>query len=462
MIVRVFRGAVGALLISFMSLCAVAQSPQADAQVIERANALIKAGNAKQAYSDLIVLQDKHSGEPAFDYVLGLAALDSGRIDDAIIAFERVLAVQPNHAGAQMDLARAYYAAGSFDLAEAAFKQLQALNPPPAARAAIARYLDAIQARKQQLQPGWSMWSELGLGYDSNITAVPRDFGAAAQQSFNLAGIEATGNAVKRSAAFAQGLLGGEYVRPLSAGWSLFGGGDLRARGYHHETDFNTYSGEARFGGSRNAGADQWRFMGSYLEFRQKGDAPGDPQPTNDRRMGGVAVDWRRSLDPRTQVSLGAQLNTVRFPTNNVEDFDQVYLQGSYLHSFERKGVPLVYLTAFVTNDRARNTLPDGVTTKSKNLAGLRGLLQYVTTPSTTVFGGLGVVYRRDRDDFARSTTVARGRDVYGEANLGLTFQFREKCMLRVLYSYTRNNSNIDIYDFDRNEVSSTIRCDLN
>jgi hypothetical protein len=85
-----------------------------------------------------------------------------------------------------------------------------------------------------------------------------------------------------------------------------------------------------------------------------------------------------------------------------------------------------------------------------------------VTTPSTTVFGGLGVVYRRDRDDFARSTTVARGRDVYGEANLGLTFQFREKCMLRVLYSYTRNNSNIDIYDFDRNEVSSTIRCDLN
>src|SRR5258706_8633388 len=127
-----FRGAVVALVTSFVSLCAAAQPPQTDAQVIERANALIKAGNAKQAYSDLILLQGKHSGEPAFDYVLGLAALDSGRIDDAIIAFDRVLAVQPNHAGAQMDLARAYYAAGSFDLAEAAFKQLQALNPPPA------------------------------------------------------------------------------------------------------------------------------------------------------------------------------------------------------------------------------------------------------------------------------------------------------------------------------------------
>ena len=30
------------------------------------------------------------------------------------------------------------------------------------------------------------------------------------------------------------------------------------------------------------------------------------------------------------------------------------------------------------------------------------------------------------------------------------------------MYAYTRNSSNIDIYDFDRHEVSSTIRCDIN
>jgi hypothetical protein len=35
--------------------------------------------------------------------------------------------------------------------------------------------------------------------------------------------------------------------------------------------------------------------------------------------------------------------------------------------------VPLLYLTGFVTDDRAINKLSDGVTTKSKNLYGVRG-----------------------------------------------------------------------------------------
>ena len=125
-------------------------------------------------------------GQPEFDYLLGVAALDSGKLEEAIIAFERVLALIPNHAGAQMDLARAYYAAGSFDLAEGAFVKLRESNPPPAAQQAINRYLEAIQSRKRQTQAGWSGFGELGLGYDTNITGVPVDFGSAAQQSFNL------------------------------------------------------------------------------------------------------------------------------------------------------------------------------------------------------------------------------------------------------------------------------------
>jgi hypothetical protein len=135
-------------------------------------------------------------------------------------------------------------------------------------------------------------------------------------------------------------------------------------------------------------------------------------------------------------------------------------LSVSWLKSFERAGIPLLYLTGFVTDDRADNTLPDGVTTKSKNLAGVRSYLQYSITPKLQVFNGLGVIVRRDKDAFARSTVVETGRDVFGEVSLGAAWQFREKCALRLLYAFTRNNSNIDIYDFNRHEVSSTVRCD--
>jgi hypothetical protein len=46
-----------------------------------------------------------------FDYLLGIAALDSGKPDRATIAFERVLAVNPNFAGARLDLAIYVFAA---------------------------------------------------------------------------------------------------------------------------------------------------------------------------------------------------------------------------------------------------------------------------------------------------------------------------------------------------------------
>src|SRR5450631_161874 len=453
-----------ALVAIFIAFASLAVGAQPADQVLESARRLLAAGNPKQAYAELSAVQDKMTGMPEFDYLLGVAALDSGKNEDAIIAFERVLAVVSNHAGAQMDLARAYYATGSFDLAEAAFKKLAASNPPPAAQIAINRYLEALRSRRQQTKPGWTAYGELGLGYDSNITGVPGNFGSAAQQSFNLVGIEATGNSVKRAAAFVGGAIGGEYHYPWTRGWSLFAGGELRGRAYRRESDFDISQGEVHAGGALNAGENQYRVSGSYSPFYQKGEAPGDPQPTNDRRMGGVAFDWRHAMDARTQYGLGLQLNDIRFPTNQVEDFKQVYLAASLLKSYERKGSPLLYVTAFVTDDRAKNEFDNGVngtSTKSKNLAGVRGYLQYSIKPQVDAFTGLGVVYRKDKDDFARSTVIQNGKDTYSEASLGVAWQFREKCALRLQYAYSHNSSNIDIYDFNRYEVSSTIRCDM-
>jgi outer membrane protein len=444
-------------------LAAGAAAPAlANPEALEKARRLLNESNPKQAYMELIALQDKLAGNIDFDYLLGVASLDSGKLDDAIIAFERVLAVNPRHAGAQMDLSRAYFAAGSFDLAEAGFRQLSESNPPPAAQQTIKRYLDAIQARKRQTTPGWLGYGELGMGYDSNITGVPSDFGAAAQQSFGIIGIDPTGNAIKRKAGFGFAAGSLEYSVPLSRGWSAFGGGEAKLRGYSGESKFNSASGEVRAGGSLNDGPTQWRFVAGYQRFDQEGEAPGDPKPTNDRRTANTGLDWKYSLDPKTQVGLGLQYSQVRFPSNDIEDFNQVYLTGSWMRSFETKGVPLLYLAAFASDDKAVNKLADGETDKSKNLAGLRSYVQYSLSPALNVFNGLGFVYRRDKDSFARSTTVEKGTDKFAEVLLGLNWQFQKTCAVRTQYVYTRNSSNIDIYTFDRNEVSTAVRCDLN
>jgi len=452
--------------LAFAGWLAASAAAFADEPVIENARQLLAAGNAKQAYAELIAVQSRLSGMPEFDYLLGVAALDSGKIDDAIIALERVLAVVPNHAGAQMDLARAYYAAGSFDLAEAAFLKLKASNPPPAAQIAINRYLEAIAQRKQQTQAGWTAFGELGLGYDSNITGVPADFFAASQQSVGV-GFNPVGNSVKRSAWFAGGAAGGEYFRPLQRGWSLFVGGEARGRAYRHESDFNLGALEAHLGGALNAGDDQYKVTASYAPYWQEGAAPapaGSDKLTNDRRIGSVAFDWRHALNSKTQVGFGIQGNAVRFPENQLEDFNELLVQGSWLHSYEGRGSPLLYLTAFVTEDRAMNEFQNGVagtSTKSKNLFGARSYFQYSMSPKLQAFNSLGFIYRKDKDDWARSNIIERGRDSYFDVSLGLAWAFREKCAMRLQYVYSHNSSNIDIDDFNRSGVSSNIRCDM-
>ena len=434
----------------------------ANPEVIENARRLLNQGNPKQAYVELIKHEAELAGNIDYDYLLGVASLDSGKIDDAIVAFERVLAINPNHAGAQMDLARTYFMAGSYDLAEAAFKQLADSNPPAIAKQTINRYLEAIENRKRQTTAGWSGYAELGIGYDSNITGVPSDFGAAAQQSFGIIGIEATGNSVQYKAAFGNASGALEYHLPLSRGWSLFAGGEGRFRGYDGESSFNSVTAEGRAGGAFNDGPVQWRFLGSYQGFNQEGEAPGEPKPTNDRRTANAQGEWKYQYDSRSQVGAGLNYTEVRFPTNAVEDFDQVMVSASWLRSFETKGVPLVYLGAFITDDKAVNKLDDGVTDKSKNLAGLRSYVQYSLSPTLNVFNGLGFVYRKDKDSYARATEVEIGRDKFIEFLIGVNWQFRKACAVRTQYVYTKNNSNISIYDFDRNEVSTAVRCELN
>ena len=434
----------------------------ANPEVIENARRLLNQSNPKQAYADLMKHEAELAGNIDYDYLLGVAALDSGKIDDAIVAFERVLAVNPNHAGAQMDLARTYFMAGSYDLAEAAFKQLADSNPPAVAKQTINRYLEAIENRKRQTTAGWSGYAELGIGYDTNITGVPSDFGAAAQQSFGIIGIEATGNSVERKAAFGNASGALEYHLPLSRGWSLFAGGEGKFRGYKGESSFNSVTAEGRAGGAFNDGPVQWRFLGSYQGFNQDGEAPGDPQPTNDRRTANAQGEWKYQYDTRSQVGAGLNYTEVRFPTNAVEDFDQVMFNASWLRSFETKGVPLVYLGAFITDDKAVNKLDDGITDKSKNLAGVRSYVQYSLSPTLNLFNGLGFVYRKDKDPYARATEVEYGRDKFIEFLLGVNWQFRKACAVRTQYVYTKNNSNISIYDFDRNEVSTAVRCELN
>ncbi len=117
------------------------------------AEALIKAGKPAAAYARLAPLEAGRSGEARFDNLLGIAALDSGKPDKAVLAFKRVLAVNPDSAGARLDMARAYYQLGDLPHARTEFQTVMKQNPSEEAKVTIQKYLDVI-AQKMPASQG--------------------------------------------------------------------------------------------------------------------------------------------------------------------------------------------------------------------------------------------------------------------------------------------------------------------
>ena len=77
-------------------------------KLIKNATDLVAKGRIKEAYTLLSPYQSELAGEPDYDYLLGITALDSGKINEAIYALERVLSVNPSHLQARAEIARAY------------------------------------------------------------------------------------------------------------------------------------------------------------------------------------------------------------------------------------------------------------------------------------------------------------------------------------------------------------------
>jgi hemolysin activation/secretion protein len=114
-------------------------------KLLAEADRLEKSGKPAAAYT---LLESWHANDPRFNYLLGIAALDSGKLEKAILAFGRVLAEDPGFTGARLDMARAYYQSGDKTRAKAEFLAVMDQNPPEEAKATIRKYLDMLGAQE--------------------------------------------------------------------------------------------------------------------------------------------------------------------------------------------------------------------------------------------------------------------------------------------------------------------------
>ncbi|MFA5371063.1 MAG: porin family protein [Sideroxydans sp.] len=437
-----------------------AEASAAREKLLNDASSLMNAGKPSDAYALLLPSEFERAGEVRFDYLLGIAALDSGKPDKATLALERVLAVDPNYAGARLDMARAYYQLGDLARAKTEFEMVMTQNPPEVARVTIKKYLDAIRAYEEAKKTRFTAYLEGVAGRDSNINGatsqaqIPVPAFGNLVFTLNQSSLETPDSYV----GFAGGL---EVNHSLDSVWGMYAGSDLRTRTHASHNEFNNVDWAVRAGLSYTRDDDVFRF--GLIGDQYRLGVGYEPEPY--RYSSGFTGEWRRPASPSDQLTFFGQFTQNRFVTSGmtVQDHDLTLIGASWLHVLAN-GRSVVYGSFFGGRETAvapatltnpNGGRPDG----NKTMTGLRVGSQITRDESWDYLLGVGIqTGKYDRENLA---FMAKRSDTLWDLNMGVNWHWDKSWIVRPQLTVSSNKSNIPVYSFDRNDFSVVIRRDF-
>lgn len=420
---------------------------QVDQAVLERADALLKAGSAEAAYQLLEPLEVQAAGDPVYDSLLGTAALESKRPSKATFVYERILAVTPDYVGIRADMGRAYFALGDFGRAKIEFETVLSFqNLPQDLRSTVEQYAKAAEARAQDKRTVFNGYVEMGLGHDTNITSANQAASINYPGSASVAAGSYTPDAKPDN--YATLGLGAELNHRFDAQWGLYAGGDYRGRAYNRFCD-NTCNAtlDGRLGLSYSGGSWLLRtgLVGGNYTLNK----------ATYRDTLGLTADWRMALASGSQLSFGAStLQT------------QYLVAGQSSQNTQTNSVTAGWLTALgdgdaifsITANAGVELAVGGREDGNRQFAGPRVLLQksfsntlggYITAgASVSKYSGTNIFYNLSRDE-----------SLY-DLSLGLTWSLAKGLSLRPQLTYVKNVSNAELYSYDKADASINLRLD--
>jgi len=132
---------------------------------------MYQANQFKQLYTTASGMVSEWEGDPEFDFLFAVGAVETGHYDQAIFALERIVMVAPDHYRAHLELGRAYFFTQDLDKSEYHFNLVLATVPPEPVRLNVQKFLAAIKKqRAQQIMQLTSLF-RMGVGHDTNINS---------------------------------------------------------------------------------------------------------------------------------------------------------------------------------------------------------------------------------------------------------------------------------------------------
>lgn len=414
--------------------------------LLAEAQGLLAKGQGEEAYALLLPELERRAGEPDYDYLFGLAALEVGEPTEAVFAFERVLLVQPDHLQARAELARAYYLMGESGAARREFETVKQEDVPPQVKETINRYLAAMDYPYDPKRARLNVYLEFGGGYDSNVNSAATTSQVLIPATGVVTPLSPFGREQDSGIGSVEG--GFSFAYPLRSNLNLYGGGNAKGRLAFDATDFNQTIANGLLGLHLVHGANEYRIAVLGQSFLIDGD-------TN-RNLGGVNAQWQRNLNANNQITLYGQAAALRYPDQHIRDAEQYAGGLAWAHAFDVAGQPVALLSIFGgTEDNKTSSRPD----IGRDFVGARLGGQYSVNDRTTAFGA--VTYQYSRYGGVDPLFLTRRTDDFVTVALGLRYAIDKHWSIRPEIGYTHNDSTLAITDYDRWQAMVFLRNDF-
>lgn len=432
----------GLLVVAFASCVTVSLPVLAD-EITDSAKAMLDGGRNAEAYALLEPLEAQRAGEPAYDFLLGLAALEVGQNTRAVFALERVLAIEPGNVRARAEIGRAYLALGEQKRAKTEFETVRQQNVPEGVQETIDRLLAGIERAEDSVRPRLKGYLEAGLGHDSNVNSAT----SSRTVAIPGLGIGTLAPGSRETDAWFGSVGGGlNYRHPLGNGFFATAGVSAWAKVNAGEADFNTRGMDGIVGLQYVRGKNTLSFGINGGLFVLDNDRL--------RNAWGLTGQWQHDIDATRQFSAYAQYAELSYPDQRVRNVDRYVLGAAYAQAVAKRVVVFGSLYAGEEREHASNADHIG-----NHLWGVRIGAQYRIDSRWTLTGG---AYYESRNYGGREPLLNESReDRQTEINLGLDYQIEKNWRATGRVVHVDNHSDINIYRYRRDIASVLVRRDF-
>ena len=417
------------------------QTDQAEAW--DTVAALVRQGQAMQAFQLLDAHEARRAGDPVFDAAMGEAAHAAGQYTRAIMARERVLAADPGNQAAQVALGQSLQAVGDRRGVLALPPQVQALLILVDAGHTLDQFLYSYDRPEYGGHSSLKGYVELGVGHDSNANAAP----VVGELQSPVPGtppwaLLPEAQATSGNYVVAQAGLRGRAV--INSRWSVVGTALAATRHYGGQADrFDHTALDGALGMAFRAERHEVIVSGQGSYYALDG--------TRLRTMGGVLGEWIYRIDGFRQWGSFLQVLEVRYPTQDLRNVRRSVLGTSYSHLFRNGTSAYAGVYGGREQPKANDADPLG-----HRLWGVRVGGQWPLAPQWTVFASADWEHRRygGQDPFFAVTRTDRQAQVA----LGLNWTPAPGWRVTPQWQFTRNASTLPITDYERRVFSILLR----